>query len=396
MKEYVTSICADGAIAVDDTILVKEQPAYAGSKIMTGWKPLFSAEVVERAEKAGYRVAGKTNVGEFGLDLLGETSCFGACKTADGALTGAGASLVAADKVDAVLSVDLNGFPRRAAAVSGTDFVKPTYGTVSRYGVVACACSAEQIGVGAANVKKAAEVLGVIAGHDDKDGTSLRNEKYTYELDKPVNGMKIAVITELLDAAADDSKKAVDAYIGKLEALGAKVEKISVKEVLAAQPAWQILLAAETCNNVSRYDGVKFGYRTENYTNIDELYINTRTECFNFLTKATILYGSDVLSKNRYDSCYDKALRIRRVVREKFTELFSSFDAVLAPACSTLRFEEYDISEGFDKVHKESLFTAPASIIGLPAVVTKGVQLIADSLNESVLLSIADKVECEE
>lgn len=394
--EYITSIDSAANIAVDDTILVKDYPATGGSKILENWKPLFSAEAVERLVKAGYKISGKANVGEFGLDLLGETSHFGASKDSDGKLVGASAALIADKKVKGALSVDLNGSPRRAAAVSGVDFIKPTYGTVSRYGVIACACSAEQIGVCAGNAADTAEILTVIAGHDSKDGTSLPTEKYTYELDKPVEGMKIAVIKELLDAADSSSAKAVNAYIENLKAMGAKVEEISVAEVYAAQSAWQILMAAETCNNISRYDGVKYGYRSENYTNIDELYVNTRTEGLGFLTKATVLYGSQMLSKDKYDSCYDKALRIRRVIREKFNEIFANYAAVIAPACSKLSYSEYDILESFDKAYGESLFTAPASIIGLPAMVTKGVQLIADSMNESVLLSIANKSESKE
>lgn len=396
MSEYITVINANGTIAVDDTILVKDQPASGGSKILEGWKPPFSAEAVERLEKAGYEIAGKTNVGEFGLDLLGETSVFGATKAENGTLAGAAAALVAAGKAEGALSVDINGAPRRAAAVSGVDFIKPTYGTVSRYGVMACVCSGEQIGVCAKNAADAAKLLSVIAGHDSKDGTSLPAEKYEYDLTKPVGGMKIAVVKELLDAAESDSADAVNSYVERLKALGAEVEVVSIKEVCAAQAAWQILSAAETCNNVSRYDGVKYGYRTENYNNIDELYVNTRTEGFGFLTKATILYGSDVLSKNRYDGCYDKALRIRRVMKNRFNEIFADYAAVIAPACSTLSFEEYDSAEAFDKVYGESLFTAPASIVGLPAMVTKGVQLIADSLNDSVLFSIANSVECKE
>ena len=396
MKEYITVINADGTIAVDDNILVKDYPAAGGSKILEGWKPLFSAEAADRLEKAGYTLSGKTNVGEFGLDLLGETSVAGANKAEDGTLTGAAASLVAAGKVTGALSVDSNGAPRRAAAVSGVDFIKPTYGTVSRYGVMACVCSGEQIGVCAPNAAEAAKLLSVIAGHDAKDGTSLPAEKYDYDLNMPLSGMKIAVIEELLSAAEADSAAAVNSYVDCLKALGTQVDTVSVKEVFAAQAAWQILMSAETCNNVSRYDGVKYGYRTENYTNIDDLYVNTRTEGFGFLTKATILYGSDVLSKNRYIGCYDKALRLRRVIRARFDELFAAYAAVIAPACSRLSYGEYDLLNSFELVNKESLFTAPASIIGLPAMVTKGVQLVANSLQESVLFSIANSVECKE
>ncbi len=390
--KYINTINPKGSIAVDDTILVKNYPSTAGSKMLEGFTPLFSAEAVERLEKEGYQLSGKTNVGQFGLDLVGESSYFGAVTEGD-SLVGAAAAVVASGEAEASLSVDLNGAPRRAAAVSGVCFVKPTYGTVSRYGVIACACSGEQIGVTAASAKKAAEILSVIAGHDSKDGTSLPQEKYEYPLDKQVGSMKLCLIRELYDAADDSSKKKVDAYIEKLIKLGASVETVSADIVYQAKTAWQILLAAETCNNLSRFDGVKYGHRAEGYKNIDELYVKSRTEGMNFLTKATIIYGSDVLSKSKYDKCYDKSLRVRRLVSEKMKELFAKYDAVIAPVSSKTAFEKYDESEGFERVYEESLFTAPASITGMPAVVSGSVQLIADHFGESTLLSIADKVE---
>lgn len=389
---YINEINAAGKIAVDDTILVKDVPATAGSKMLENWKPLFSAEAVERLEKAGYDIAGKTNVGEFGLDLLGETSYF-APETENGNLVGAAAALVASGKVKAALNVDLNGAPRRAAAVSGVDFIKPTYGTVSRYGIIACACSGEQIGVTAANAENAKEILAVIAGHDSKDGTSLPAEKYEYSTDEDVSAMKICIVKELYDAASAEVKANIDAYAESLKKIGAAVETISLDIVSQAQTAWQILMAAETTNNLSRFDGVKFGYRTPEYKNIDELYVKSRSEAMGFLAKATIIYGSDVLAKAKYEKCYDKSLRIRRIVCDKVREVLAKYDAILAPACSQVSYKPYDALESFEKVYAESLFTAIPSITGMPAMVTKGVQLMADSYKESVLLSIAKSVE---
>ncbi len=391
MGYFVNSINPSGKIAVDDTILVKGTPATAGSKMLEKFTPLFSAEAVERLEKAGYTIAGKTNVGEFGLDLLGETSYFGACEE-DGKLAGAAASLVKKGEVTAALSVDLNGAPRRAAALAGVDFIKPTYGTVSRYGVIACACSGEQIGVTAPDAKVVKEILSVIAGHDSKDGTSLTEEKYDYE-SVAVSGMKIALVKELYDLASDEVKASIDKYASSLKALGAEVEEISLDITKQAQTAWQILMSAETTNNLSRFDGVKYGHRAAEYKNIDELYTKSRTEGFGFLTKATIIYGSDVLAKGKYDACYDKSLRIRRVVTDKVKAVLASYDAILAPACSQAEYKAYDILDSFEKVFEESVFTAIPSITGMPAMATKGVQLIADSYKDNVLLSIADSVE---
>lgn len=395
MRYFVNEISKDGVIAVDDTILVKGTPATAGSKMLENFVPLFSAEAVERLEKSGYGIKGKTNVGEFGLDLFGETSFSGEVKDGE-KLAGAGAELVKSGEVKASLSVDLNAYPRRAAAVSGVDFIKPTYGTVSRYGIIAAACSGEQIGVTAKTAEDMKEILSVIAGHDSKDGTSLPQEKYEYSLSENVSGMKIALVKELYDLASDEVKANVDSYVESLKKLGATVETVSLDVVSAAQTAWQILMSAETTNNLSRFDGVKYGYRAPEYKNIDELYVKSRTDAFGFLTKATIIYGSDVLAKDKYQACYDKSLRIRRVVTDKVKEVLASFDALLTPVSSKKEYQSYDVLESFDKVFEESIFTAVPSITGLPAAVTKGVQLIADSFKESVLLSIADSVEKEE
>ena len=393
MKYYINEINPTGTIAVDDTLLIKGVPATAGSKMLENFKPLFSAEVVDRLEKSGYEISGKTNVGEFGLDLLGETSFFAENEST---LKGAAASLVADKKIKAALNVDLNGTPRRAAAISGVDFIKPTYGTVSRYGVISCAASGEQVGVTAGSAENLKEILSIIAGHDSKDGTSLPNEKYEYSLDEDVSSMKIALVTELYDKASDEIKAKIDTFVKFLESKGAKVDKISLDIVNVAQTAWQILMSAETCNNLSRFDGVKYGHRTAEYKNIDELYVKSRTEAFSFLTKATIIYGSDVLAKGKYENCYDKSMRIRRVVVDKVKEILSSYNAILTPVCGKTEYAPYDISESFAKVYDESIYTAIPSITGLPAVVCGGVQLIADAFKESTLLSIADKFEKEE
>ena len=391
MKYYATEINEKGNIAVDDTILVKDVVTTAGSKILDGFKPLFSAEAVTRLENKGYTVSGKTNVGEFGLDLVGEFSYYAPQSEK---LQGSAATLVKNGDVEAALGVDMNGATRRAAALAGVDFLKPTYGTASRYGVISCAASGEQIGVYAKDAQKVAEIMGIIAGHDDKDGTSLKNDTYDYSF-TDVKGKKVAINKYLLDKADDSTKAKVLAFADSLRANGVEVVEISCDMVEIANTAWQILMCAETCNNVSRYDGVKFGHRAKEYKNIDELYVNTRTEGFNFLTKAVILYGSDVLSKHRYKDCFDKSLRIRRVVAEGIAKAFEEFDAILTPACSKAEYEAYDIKDAFGKVFAESVFTAVPNLIGIPALVTNGVQLMGNHFSESILLSLAHSVEKE-
>ncbi|MCR5484574.1 MAG: hypothetical protein K6F09_03170 [Clostridiales bacterium] len=392
MKYYATIINEKGDIAVDDTILIKDSVCTAGSYILDGFKSLFSAEAVTRLEDKGYKISGKTHVGEFGLDLVGEFSYYG---EKEEKLSGAAAGLVSEGKVSAALGVDLNGATRRAAALSGVDFLKPTYGTVSRYGVISTAASGEQIGVYAKDAKKTAEILSVIAGHDDKDGTSLPDETYEYAVDKDIAGKKVCIVKELFDLADEETKKKVTSFADALKNKGVIVEAISTDIFETANIAWQILMCAETCNNISRYDGVKFGHRTENFRNIDELYLNSRTEGFNFLTKAVIFYGSDVLSKERYKDCYDKSLRVRRVVADKFKALMKEYCAVLLPACGKSEYKSYDITEAFGKVFEEGKFTSLANLIGVPALSTCGVQLIGDHFGESQLLSLAAAAEKE-
>lgn len=392
MSYYKTIISDKGNIAVDDTILVKGFETSAGSKMLEGFTPLFTAEAVERLEKKGYKVAGKTNVGEFGLDLVGEFSHGG---EKGEKLLGAAAEAVKKGEVRAALGVDMNGAPRRAAALSDIAFLKATYGTVSRYGVVSCAASGEQVGVYAKNTVGICEIMSVIAGHDQKDGTSLKADAYTYSNSENISGKKVCVVKELLDKTDEKSAAEIKAFCEVLKAKGVEVEEISFDLFETAATAWQILMCAETCNNVSRYDGVKYGHRAENYRNIDELYVNSRTEGFNFLTKAVILYGSDVLSKNRYKDCYDKSLRVRRVIAEEMAKLFETYDAVITPVCSKSEYEAYDIKDAFLKVFEENKFTAVANLIGIPALSVGKVQLLGKAFSESTLLSLGKSVESE-
>ena len=389
MKYYATKISDKGNIAVDDTILVKDYQTAAGSRILEGYKPLFSAEAVTRLEDKGYVVSGKTNVGEFGLDLVGEFSYYG---ETDEMLKGAAAELVKKGEVKAAIAVDVNGAPRRAAALSDVDFLKATYGTVSRYGVVSTAASGEQIGVYAQNAKGVAEIMSVIAGHDSKDGTSLPTENYDYTPKNP-EGKKVCLIKELYVLADKETKAKIDGVVTKLAAKGVKVSEVSLDIFENANTAWQILMTAETCNNISRYDGVKFGHRAKEYRNIDELYVNSRTEGFNFLTKSVILYGSDVLSKNRYKDCYDKSLRVRRVIADEMKKLFEKYDAVLTPVCYKSEFNKYDIMNAFELTYKQSVFTSVANLVGLPAMVSGGVQFIGEHFSEADLLGLAESIE---
>ena len=373
-------------VALDDLILTKDLPTTAGSKMLDGYVSLFEAEVATRLQKAGYTIAGKANVGEFAVDLLGETSYFGACAKEDGTLVYAANELVEKGDVCAALQLDVNGAPRRAAALKGQCYVKPTYGTVSRFGTISVACSGETVGIAAKSAETCREVLSTVAGYDEKDGTSLPASMYG----QPREIKKVAILADITAAADSETQVKVAAFQAFLESKGIACEKVEVECISAAKTAWNALMAAELCNNVSRYDGVKYGYRTPNYTNIDELYTNSRTEAFGEVLKTMILFGSDVLSTNNYQKMYDKSLRVRRVVAEAFADLFTKYDCVLLPACAKARYTLEDVKANQYLACEEALFTAPASITGLPAVIAGGVQLVGPAFSESSLLDVAE------
>ncbi len=387
---FAKNQCDENAVVVDDMLLTKDMPTTAGSKMLEGYMSLFDAEAVERLTRKGYRIAGKAAVGEFNLDILGETSFLGACEK-DGALVSAAAEIVKKGEAKAALVLDVNGSPRRGAAQSELINIKPTYGTVSRFGTVAVACSGECIGVTARCAADCKEVLNAIAGHDDKDGTSL-SEEICAKTKEVKEIKKIAVLNTLCEKAGAEVNEKIDSFILLFEKNGIAAERIESEIISSSGAAWNVLMSAEACNNVSRFDGVKYGYRTKNFTNIDELYTGSRTEAFGSLLKKTILFGSETLSTENYMPVYDKAMRTRRVITEEFAKLFEKYDAILLPATSSLSYKkDTDSTAAFE----ENIFTAPATIAGLPALTFKCVQLIGKAFGEGSLLSLAQTLEKE-
>ncbi len=382
------------AVVLDDMILTKDMPTTAGSGMLSGYMSLFDAEVVTKLIAAGYSVCGKADVGEFAIDLVGESSVNGAV-VKDGKLASAAHEIVLSGEALAAITLDVNGSPRRAAAQSGLTCVKPPYGTVSRFGTIPVACSGECVSVVAPAAKECAKLLAAISGHDDKDGTSLSAEQCASALESGKEPTRVAIIGDFLAGVDGDVRAKIDAAADAFGAKGAKVETIEAPVLLAARAAWNILMSAELCNNVSRYDGVKYGYRAENFSGLDELYTRSRTEAFGKLLKTAIIYGSETLSTENYMKVYDKALRTRRVISEKLAELFENYDFVIMPAVSKMAYTEADVAECEDIAFRENLYTAPASISGLPAVVAGGVMLVGAAFSEGKLLSAAEIIEGE-
>ena len=378
-------------IVIDDMFLTVGTPTTAGSKMLEGYNSLFEAEVLTRLNAAGYTITGKAKVGEFGVDLLGETSYFGADYEKD-TLQYPAAVQVKSGEAEAAVVLDVNGAPRRGAAQAGLVALKPTYGMVSRYGTIPVACSGETVSVVAANAADCREVFAAMAGHDAKDGTSLPESMVDAGKAAVTKKNKVAVLSSMMKGTSEEVQAQIAAVSENLAKNGVEVVTVDAETVAYAGAAWNILMSAELCNNVSRYDGVKYGYRTKTYTNIDELYTNSRTEAFGELLKSAILFGSETLSTENYQKVYDKALRVRRVISEAMKAILADCDALLMPAASVTAYSKAMVEADKYLPYKENFYTAPASITGLPVVVTGGVQLVGNAFSEDVLLDLAELV----
>ena len=378
-------------IVIDDMFLTVGTPTTAGSKMLEGYNSLFEAEVLTRLNAAGYTITGKAKVGEFGVDLLGETSYFGADYEND-TLQYPAAVQVKSGEAEAAVVLDVNGAPRRGAAQNNLVAMKPTYGMVSRYGTIPVACSGETVSVVAANAADCREVFAAMAGHDAKDGTSLPESMVNAGKAAVTKKNKVAVLSSMLKGTSEEVQAQIAAVSENLAKNGVEVVTVDAETVAYAGAAWNILMSAELCNNVSRYDGVKYGYRTKTYTNIDELYTNSRTEAFGELLKSAILFGSETLSTENYQKVYDKALRVRRVISEAMKAILADCDALLMPAASVTAYSKAMVEADKYLPYKENFYTAPASITGLPVVVAGGVQLVGNAFSEDVLLDLAELV----
>ncbi len=396
MSIYITKKdnLAGQSVVVEDMLLTTDMPTTAGSKMLDGYMSLFEAEVITRLKNAGYEIGGKANVGEFAIDLLGETSYFGS-EYFGGILKSPSAEIIKNGDASAVIGLDVNGAIRRAACQNKLYAIKPTYGTVSRYGTIPVACSGETVSVMANSVEACRKMLGVIAGHDDKDGTSLSDKAIADGKAGIVKKNKVAVVNGMLSGISDGVKANIDLTVKALQSNGVQVDYIDTKNLEYSGKAWNILMSAELCNNVSRYDGVKYGYRAKNFTGIDELYVNSRTQAFGELLKTAILFGSETLSTENYKKVYDKALRVRRVILEELNGIFAEYDCVIMPACSVESYDKATVEGDKYLCYKENFYTAPASITGLPTVAVGGALLVGKAFADELLLDLASVCQKE-
>ncbi len=393
-------------VAVKDNICIKGRLATCGSKILEGFRPPYDATVVKKLKDAGAILLGRANMDEFAFGSSCETSCYGPTKNPwdlyriPGGSSGGSAAAVAADEAVMAIGSDTGGSIRQPAALCGVVGMKPTYGRVSRYGLIAFASSLDQIGPITKDVEDCAELMNVIAGYDPKDSTSVNVKvpDYTRSLVKDIRGLKIGVPKEYFIAGIDkEVREAVTEAIGTLDGLGAQFKDVSLPHTDYAVSTYYIIAPAEASSNLARFDGVQYGLRGGG--GLVDMYKNTRSSGFGAEAKRRIILGTYVLSSGYYDAYYLKALKVRTKIKEDFEKVFSEFDCIITPTSPTPAFK---IGEKIDdpiSMYLSDVFTIPANLAGIPAIsipcgYTKnnlpiGLQILAKPFNEEMLIRLA-------
>ncbi len=403
----LTSALAGVPFAIKDNICTKGVKTSCASKILGEFAPVYNATVVEKLEAAGAVILGKLNMDEFAMGSTSETSFYGATKNpwdlnkVPGGSSGGAAAAVAAKEAICALGSDTGGSIRQPASYCGVTGFKSTYGTVSRFGLIAYASSLDQIGPVAKDVADCAAVMDVICGKDAHDGTSLDigTTNYLESLNADVKGMKIGLPVECFSNEGLDSEVAasVKAVAEKLRELGAEVEEIHLPFIDYVIPAYYIIAAAEASSNLSRFDGVKYGFRAENYDGLVDLYNATRSEGFGDEVKKRILLGTFVLSSGYYDAYYRKALKVKAVIKQKFDEIFSKYDLIICPTAPSTAPKLGESLSDTMKMYLSDIFTVSVNIAGLPGLSVPcgfdksgmpiGAQIIGSALGEQKVLN---------
>lgn len=397
--------------AVKDNICTKDMRTTCGSKILDNFIPTYSAEVITRLENSGAIVIGKTNMDEFAMGSTSETSVYGAVKNPNntqyvaGGSSGGSAAAVASKECFFALGSDTGGSVRQPASHCGVVGMKPTYSTVSRYGLIAYASSLDQIGPLCKNVADTAAVMEAIASYDEKDTTSAkRDNNYLKYLSKDISGMIIGVPNEYMQDGLDcEVKECINNTINKLREMGAVVEEFELGLTEYAVPAYYTIASAEASSNLARYDGIKYGYRTSEYKDLHNLYKKTRSEGFGLEVKRRIMLGSFVLSEGYFDEYYMKALKIRTLIKERFDKAFEKYDVIIGPVSPTTAPLLGTSLISPMEMYLSDIFTVPANLIGLPAMsipcgkdINKlpiGLQIVANNFREDKIFNLAYALE---
>ncbi|MGB2705401.1 MAG: Asp-tRNA(Asn)/Glu-tRNA(Gln) amidotransferase subunit GatA [Candidatus Omnitrophota bacterium] len=395
-------------IAIKDNICVKDEPTTCASKILKGFKPPYDATVITKLKAAGFALIGKTNMDEFAFGSSCETSCYGPTRNPwdleriPGGSSGGSACAVAAGMVPMALGSDTGGSIRQPAALCGIVGMKPTYGRVSRYGLIAFASSLDQIGLLARNVSDSAELLNVISGYDEMDSTSAKVPvpDFTKSLINDVKKIKIGIPKEYFPEGGieRDVKKAVSESKDILRSLGAELIDVSLPHTQYAVSCYYIIAPAEASSNLARFDGDEYGLR-EDAKNMIDMHTRTRTKGFGDEAKRRILLGTYSLSSGYYEAYYLKAMKVRTMIKNDFMEAFKACDVVLTPTSPTSAFKIGEKIKDPLSMYLSDIFTIPANLAGIPGIsipcgFTKndlpiGLQLLAKPFDEETLIRVA-------
>lgn len=393
-------------VAVKDNMATKGVLTTCSSRILSNHYPVYNGTVVQKLYDAGIVMTGKTNLDEFAMGSSTETSYFGTTRnpwnieTVPGGSSGGSAAAVAADEAIMGIGSDTGGSIRQPAALCGVVGLKPTYGLVSRYGLFAFASSLDQIGPITKDVTDCAIMLNVIAGHDNRDSTSVKVDipDYTKSLKKDIKGLKVGVIKELMGEGIDPAvKEAITKAVELMASLGAEISEVTLPNAEHALSAYYLIAPAEASSNLARYDGVRYGHRTErDVEDMLDMYMKTRAEGFGAEVKRRIMLGTYALSAGYYDAYYGQAQKVRTLIISDFANAFESVDVVISPTSPTVAFKIGEKTENPLQMYLSDVCTIPVNLAGLPGIslpcglsggLPIGLQIIGKPFDESSLLT---------
>lgn len=412
--EYKDSPLVGVPMAIKDNICTKNIRTTSASKMLENFIPTYDATVVEKLKLSGAVILGKTNMDEFAMGSTTESSYFGVTKNpwntkyVPGGSSGGSAAAVAANEAFYTLGSDTGGSVRQPSSFCGVTGMKPTYGTVSRYGLLAYASSLDHIGPIARNISDAAAVLDIITGYDRKDSTSINREygAYSKALIDDVKGVKIGIPKEYFnDGLEKEIKEKIFAAASVLKEKGAIIEEFDLESVRYAIHAYYVIASAEASSNLAKYDGIRYGYRTPEFQDLEEIYKKSRSEGIGEEAKLRTLLGAFVLSSNNYDTYYIKALKIRTLIKEGFNRAFSKYNVILGPTSPTTAYKLGKTSKKSAQKYSGDIYTVAANLCGLPAIsipcgldkkgLPIGLQLIGNCFREQDILRVAYSYERE-
>jgi aspartyl-tRNA(Asn)/glutamyl-tRNA(Gln) amidotransferase subunit A len=403
---------AGAVIAIKDNMVMRGVRTTAGSRILFNYKPPYTATAVERLQAAGAIVVGKTNLDEFAMGSSTENSAYGPVKNpwdtarVPGGSSGGSAVAVAAGMAIGALGSDTGGSIRQPAACCGVVGLKPTYGRVSRYGLIAFGSSLDQVGPLTNSVEDSASILGVIAGRDSNDSTSskIQVDDYTSVITHDVRRLRVGVPRQYYGEGLDpEVKEKLNAANSKFVELGAEVVDVSLPHTEYAVPVYYLIATAEASSNLARFDGVRYGFRTEEAGNLKEMYSRTRNQGFGAEVKRRIMLGTYALSAGYYDAYYGKAQKVRALIEQDFRDAFESCDVIATPTAPTAAFKLGEKTDNPLEMYLSDIYTITANLAGVPAIslpcglssigLPIGIQLIGRHFDEATLLRAANNLE---